>query len=412
MKSCAGKHDITEGKSIYDLDVALNYGQATGSAQMLRFITEHTEIVHDPPYQDWACTTSIGTTNAFELACRMFVSREDYVLTESYTFSSSAETLRPLGARLIGVDMDSEGLLPSHLDDILTNWDPTERNSRDKPFFLYTVPSGQNPTGATQSLKRRKDIYSVAQKHDLFIIEDEPYYFLQMQPYTATECPPILPPSSHDEFLQNLVPSLLSLDVDGRVMRLDSFSKVIAPGMRMGWITASEQVVERFIRHSEVSVQNASGPSQIILFKLLEESWGHGGYIDWLIYLRLEYTKRRNTILRACETYLPDQVAKWNPPMAGMFLWISINWKKHPHHGSMTISEMEDEIFQAALQQTLLISKGSWFRAEEGDIGDKIFFRATFAAASDEQIQEGIKRFGVALRSVFQLTHDATNATV
>ena len=411
MRNCAGKHDIIEGKSIYDLDVALNYGQATGSAQMLRFVTEHTEIVHDPPYRDWACTTSIGTTNAFELACRMFVSCGDYVLTESYTFSSSAETLRPLGARLIGVDMDSEGLLPSHLDDILTNWNPTERNSKDKPFFLYTVPSGQNPTGATQSLKRRKDIYRVAQKHDLYIIEDEPYYFLQMQPYTAAESPPVPPPSSHDEFLQNLVPSLLSLDIDGRVMRLDSFSKVIAPGMRMGWITASEQAVERFIRHSEVSVQNASGPSQIILFKLLDESWGHGGYIEWLIYLRLEYTKRRNIILRACETYLPFEVAKWNPPMAGMFLWININCEKHPHHSSMTISEMEDEIFQAALQQTLLISKGSWFRAEEGDVGDKIFFRATFAAASDEQIQEGIKRFGTALRNVFRLTDDATSAT-
>ena len=407
--SRAGKRDISEGKAIYDLDVALNYGQATGSAQMLRFVTEHTEIVHQPPYDDWACTTSIGTTNAFELACRMLVNRGDYVLTESYTFSSAVETLRPLGANLIGINMDAEGLLPAHIDSILTDWDPTNRDGKPKPFFLYTVPSGQNPTGATQSLKRRKDIYRVAQKHDLYIIEDEPYYFLQMQPYTAADDSPVPRPSSHEEYIRNLVPSLLSLDVDGRVMRLDSFSKVIAPGMRMGWITASEQMVERFIRHSEVSVQNASGPSQIILFKLLDETWGHSGYLDWLIYLRLQYTNRRDNIVRACETYLPREVATWDPPMAGMFHWIKIDHSRHPEHGSKAVSEIEEEIFQAALEQTILISKGSWFRADESTPLDEIFFRATFAAASDEQIQEGIKRFGIALKDVFELQNEVTN---
>ena len=180
--------------------------------------------------------------------------------------------------------------------------------------------SGQNPTGATQGTERRKAIYAVAQKHDLIIIEDEPYYFLQMDPYLGPDAPPVAPPASQEEFLGALVPSFVRLDVDGRVVRLDSFSKVLAPGSRIGWAVLSEQLAERMVRHNEVSVQNPGGFSQIILFKLLEEEWGHAGYIDWLMHMRKEYTNRRNAILDACEKYLPKSVVSWTPPAAGMFV--------------------------------------------------------------------------------------------
>jgi aromatic amino acid aminotransferase I len=253
----------------------------------------------------------------------MFAGRGDYILSEEYTFATAVETAAPMGVKVIGVKMDDQGLLPGDLDDILTNWDEGERGAR-KPFLLYTVPSGQNPTGATQGLERRQALYKVAQKHDLYILEDEPYYFLQMQPYTMDDdAPPAPLPGTHEDFLEALVPSLLSMDVDGRVMRLDSFSKVVSPGSRVGWITASEQVIERFVRHSEVSVQNPCGIAQIVLYKLLDESWGHAGYLDWLINLRREYTQRRDVILKACEAYLPKEVVSWDPPMAGMFVSFS-----------------------------------------------------------------------------------------
>lgn len=346
---------------------------------------------------------TVGSTSALDMAYRMFCTRGGYILTEEYTFSTAAETARPMGVQCIGVKMDEHGLLPSHLDSIISNWDSAAHNGAPKPWLLYTVPSGQNPTGATQSKQRRKEIYRMAQKHDIYILEDEPYFFLQMQPYTGPDAPDVPLPSTHSAFINTLVPSLLSMDIDGRVMRLDSFSKVIAPGMRLGWITASGQIVERFERHAEVSTQSPSGPSQLIMFKLLEETWGHAGYLDWLISIRLEYTKRRDSICYACEKHLPREVASWNPPMAGMFHWIKIDWQKHPSKEGKSMLEIEDEIFHAAIDKGTLTSKGSWFRAETGNPGDDMFFRTTFAAASPDQVAEAIGRFGTALRAVFRL---------
>lgn len=319
LELTTGKYDVPEGKSIYDLSIALNYGLGTGSAQMIRFITEHTELVCNPPYADWQCVLTIGSTSALDHAYRMFTERGDYVIFEEYTFTSARETALPLGLKVLGVKMDSEGLLPDVMDELLSNWDEKSRGAR-KPRLLYTIPSGQNPTGATQSTERRKTLYKICQKHDVYILEDEPYYFLQMQPYTGANAPDAPAPASNEDFLKALVPTLLSMDVDGRVMRMDSFSKVIAPGVRLGWITASEQVAERFIRQNETSTQNPSGISQVVLYKLLDEGWGHKGYLEWLIHLRLQYTRRRDAILGACEKFLPTEVVSWNPPAAGMFV--------------------------------------------------------------------------------------------
>lgn len=399
----AGKYDAAEGKSEYDLSIALNYGLGSGSAQLLRFITEHTEIVNDPPYADWHCALTVGTTSATEQAYRMFCERGDYIMSEEYTFATAVETATPLGLKVLGIKMDDQGLLPESMDEILTNWDVEARGAR-KPYLLYTVPSGQNPTGATQGAERRLEIYKVAQKHDVYIIEDEPYYFLQMQPYTGPDAAPVPPPKSTEAFLKTLVPTILSVDVDGRVMRFDSFSKVIAPGTRAGWITASEQIVERFVRHNECSNQNPSGISQLVLFKLLDESWGHEGYLKWLLNLRMEYTARRDTILAACEKYLPHEVVSWNPPAAGMFLWLKVEWKKHPHAATKSLADIEEEIFLASVEEGVLVSKGSWFTAErENFVPTDMFFRATFAAAAADNMTEAIERFGQAVRNSFAL---------
>jgi aromatic amino acid aminotransferase I / 2-aminoadipate transaminase len=324
-----GKYDVRDADGVYDLSIALNYGQSTGSAQMMRFLTEHTEIVCQPPYADWRICQTVGSTGALEEALRMFCDKDrgDSVLTEDFSFSTALETITPLGVSAFGVPIDEQGLIPEAMDELLSNWNPAERGGSRKPHVLYTVPSGQNPTGATQGTERRRAIYKVAQKHDVFIIEDEPYYFLQMEPYAGRKEEPSPPPTSVGDFVSSLIPTYVSMDTDGRVMRMDSFSKVLVPGSRLGWIVASEQIVERYQRHAEVASQGPSGFSQIILWKLLDDTWGHEGYLQWLMNLRTEYTKKRDRLLVACEDHLPQDIVSWTPPAAGMF--VSLSRTKH-----------------------------------------------------------------------------------
>jgi len=277
------------------------------------------------------------------------------------------------------------------------------------------VPTGQNPTASTQSLERRKQLYALAEKHDLFILEDEPYYFLQMEPFVSGQThdvPKPFRPVPVADFLKNLTPSFLSLDTSGRVLRLDSFSKIIAPGARCGWVTGSKQVIERFMRHNEVSAQNPSGYSMIHLYNLLEENWGHKGFLEWLMYIRAEYTRRRDIIVNACERHLPTDVCSWVPPKAGMFHWIKVDVTKHPLYDSRrksdgsvdyaTLLEIEESVFLAAAAQSVLIARGSWFRAQRGS-DTELFFRATFASAAADKMVEAIKRVGEAIRTEFEL---------
>ncbi|KAK1752378.1 pyridoxal phosphate-dependent transferase [Echria macrotheca] len=408
-----GKYDAAAGIAEYDLATALNYGQANGSPQMNRFVAEHTEIAHNPPYADWRSCLTVGSTAALEQALRMLCDRArgDAIITEEYSFSTAVETAMPLGVKVFGVEMDGEGLLPESMDELLTTWDETARGAR-KPHVLYTVPSGQNPTGATQGERRRRDIYAVASKHDIYILEDEPYYFLQMPPYRRGQSVVAKPDENVDDFLAGLVPSLLSMDVDGRVMRMDSFSKVVVPGSRLGWVTASEQMIERYIRHAEVCNQGPSGFSQVLMHKLLDEQWGHEGYFRWLMHLRGEYTRRRNALLDACEDFLPREVTSWQAPMAGMFHWIKVDHTQHPLFTSPSamvrtgdpgarILQIEEAIFEKCIANGVLVGRGSWFRAEHGRPPRGLFFRTTFAAATPENMREAISRFGAAVREVY-----------
>ncbi|OAA79998.1 Pyridoxal phosphate-dependent transferase, major domain protein [Akanthomyces lecanii RCEF 1005] len=395
-----GKYDIRNGKAEYDLSIALNYGQATGSAQMMRFLTEHTEVICQPPYADWAVCQTIGSTGALEQAVRMFCdkNRRDAVLTEEFSFSTALETIEPLGVGTFGTPIDSQGIIPEAMDDLLSNWDESTRGFR-KPHVIYTVPSGQNPTGATQGAERRRAIYAVAQKHDMVIIEDEPYFFLQMEPYGQNQDGTT---GTVDEFVDSLVQPYVSIDVDGRVMRLDSFSKVLAPGSRLGWVVASQQLIERYQRHAEVASQGPSGFSQVILHKLLDETWGHEGYLKWLMNLRTEYTLKRNALMAACEKHLPQNIVSWTPPAAGMFVWLTVDHTKHPDHGKRKLEDIEQEIFDACIDGGVLVARGSWFRAEQHVPLSGLYFRATYAMASPENMDIAISRFGDAVRSSFK----------
>ncbi|KAI5207610.1 hypothetical protein AUEXF2481DRAFT_26488 [Aureobasidium subglaciale EXF-2481] len=410
------KHDVADGTSEYDLNIALNYGPTLGAAQVLRFVTEHVELLHEPLYADWAVTLSIGSTSALDIAFRMFCERGTYVLAEKFTFSSTVQLAEALGAKLLGVEVDDEGMVPESLDHILNEWDPAYYGGAPKPFLVYTIPSGQNPTASTQPLERRKAIYAVAEKHDLFLLEDDAYYYLQMDPYNGnTEYNPPQHPPTFQEYKAGLVPSFLSLDTSGRVLRIDTFSKIIAPGARVGWVTGPAQLIERYQRQAEFGTQAPSGFSLLALYNILEKEWGHEGFFNWLAYLRASYTHRRDVMVKACYDHLPAEVTSFTTPSAGMFQWIRVNVASHPKVNQndqsdagrqQNLLDIEHAIFESATEEQVLVAKGSLFKTalhKGGAVDYGVYFRMTFAAAPEDQIEEAVRRFGVAIRKEFGL---------
>ncbi|KAF1357117.1 pyridoxal phosphate-dependent transferase [Delphinella strobiligena] len=383
--------DVQTKDSAIDLAISLNYGYSAGAEQLVKFVTEHVEIFHDPPYSDWESCLTIGSTSALDLAFRTLASPGDSVLVEKYTYSGTIECAKPLGLNLQAVDMDDHGMSATHLDEIMDTWEAV-KGSQPKPRLLYTIPTGQNPTGVTQDLQRRHEIYAVAEKHNLFIIEDDPYYYLQ---YPSDE-------SSSDKQM-NLLPSFLALDKSGRVLRLDSTSKILAPGLRCGWMTGPSHIIRPFFDLHDLSITCPSGLSQLMMYKLLGETWGHSGFSDWLHHLRTQYHSRMQSILLACEAHLPRTLCSWQAPSSGMFFSIRVNAQLHPLAATKTPLEIQDLIADKALANGVLCCKGSNFVAGDEYPLAEMFFRLTFATASTPQLQEGIRRFGLALKESFEL---------
>ncbi|RDW92719.1 aminotransferase-like domain-containing protein [Aspergillus mulundensis] len=399
----------------YNLSVGLNYGRSAGSPHLLRFLTEHIELVHNPPYRDWGVFLSCGATAAFEAALRIFCNRGDTILTERHTYPGSLEAAVLNGLQVYAADMDADGLIPEALEGLLICWD---KSLGPKPRVLYTIPTGQNPTGFSQPTERRKAIYNIAEKHDLIIIEDDPYYFLRLGDYTPGKESEM----SAKVFADESVPSYLSLDTSGRVVRLDSASKILSPGLRAGWVTASSQVIDKFLAYQDVTTVAVNGPSQLMLWSLLDCTWGHDGFAKWLVHLSAGYQRRRDIMLRACDCYLPHEIAHWVPPRYGMFLWISVDWTKHPtfeNNLSSTprtagvnpdgldheLQTLEARVLAESLEAGVLVAKGSLFSAAR-NVGAQreLNFRMTFAAAEEDDLEEGVRLFGEVLKKEFGLT--------
>jgi aromatic amino acid aminotransferase I / 2-aminoadipate transaminase len=251
----------------------------------------------------------------------------------------------------------------------------------------------------------------------VLIVEDDPYYFLQMPDYGSKQ----LYPNSEDKFLESLIPSYLRIDTDGRVLRCDSFSKVIAPGSRAGWITAAPIFIERLTRHAEVGTQATSGWAQSFIAKLLVDEWKMPGWIEWLRGLGFEYTKRRDYIVGAMNKEFGIETAEeqeegdyvvvqhtkklisFVPPMAGMFLWIRVALELHPRYDGTNSIELMDQLWKRiAVTEDLLIAPGRMFAAgdEQRDEAAK-YFRVAFSVGEKDQVDEMVKRFGRAVRWFF-----------
>jgi aromatic amino acid aminotransferase I len=219
------------------------------------FLREYVEKVYKPAYADWDVLLTCGATDAWGKIVNLLMEKGDAVLVEEWTYPAALNTFLPLETELVPIKMDGEGVIPEHLDEILGNWDE-EKRGRRRPRVFYTIPTGQNPTGATMMGERKKQIYELCVKYgtycerigrhllttDVIICEDEPYYCLYTGEWT---------PKSHksekstiaqrqleaekkegkegqEAFLKALPPTYLTVDYQGRVIRMD-VSAMLAP---------------------------------------------------------------------------------------------------------------------------------------------------------------------------------------
>ncbi|KAI9504581.1 pyridoxal phosphate-dependent transferase [Coemansia spiralis] len=373
------------------LERFLQYGNGRGVPSYTKFVCEHTERVHNPPYEDWDVVVSSGNTDAFVKALTLFCQSGDTLIVDEWTYPAIIETVLPMGIGLAPVKMDGEGMVPSDLDFICDTW--SEAGSA--PRVAYMIPTAQNPTGATMSVARRKELYAVAQKHNLVIIEDDPYYYLQIGSYKPLS--EINDPKDRYKNLPgiaSLIPSLLSIDTDGRVIRLDSFSKVLAPGLRCGWITAPRYITDKLQFHNETSVQQPAGLSQAIISKLMNEDWGHSGWERHLTQIQRDYAERRDKFVDVCNAHLKGKV-EFTVPTAGMFLWfhVLLNEESQKRKGVMR------EIFESMLKSHVLLVPGYMFSplGETEEVLDKPYMRAAFSYASMDCFETAITRLAKAL---------------
>ncbi|KAI0823558.1 L-tyrosine:2-oxoglutarate aminotransferase [Trametes gibbosa] len=396
------------------LQTGLQYSHGAGLPDAQRVVTELTKYYHSPP--DHVCTLALGNSDGIAKCFRLLGEPGDHFLADEFSFSSITNVPLSQGIKWASVKMDDGGIIPEDLEKVLANWNP-ERGRR--PHVLYIVPCGQNPTGSTLSLERRKQIYEISQRFDLIIIEDDPYYYLQ---YASLSAPTT-------DFSTPFAPSLLSMDLDGRVLRVDSFSKIMAPGMRLGWITSSAFFHEHLVSYTDGSTHHPHGFGQMLITELLSgpNGWQVEGFDRWVRSLRAEYHRRRALFLSLFEREVaPTGLARAAVPEAGMFVWIRVALENHPRYradlrhvpggnrrGPRTnCAALMDELFERCLDAGLVIMPASIFALPEDEkfadtedpVHDRMnYLRATFAG-TEEAMEQGLAILGQTLREFFANT--------
>jgi len=345
------------GDALYE---GLQYSSSYGLPPLVDWIKKNQASTHKPTLTDWNVMVTTGSQDALNIAFDMLLNEYDSILTESPTYVGVLAGLAAFGGNVIGIETDGNGLIPSALEKKLENWD----KALPVPRVLYIIPTAQNPAGTTIPLERKQQIYQIASKYDLIIIEDDPYYFL----------------SFSDEPLR----SFFSMDVDGRVLRFDSFSKVLSGGLRLGWVTGPSPLVERMQFHQQACALHTSGMSQVVALTTLQAWEKNNGWETHLTYVKNFYRKRRDIFLELAEKYLKG-LAEWNTPVAGMFVWFKL----------LSIDDSFSLIMEKAVSKKVLLVPGQHFMPDNKPCP---YVRASYSIASPEEMEEALKRLAALLR--------------
>lgn len=282
-----------------------------------------------------------GSTQGIGLAAKTLCNPGDVILTESPTFLGALQTFLTYEADVVGVDMDEDGMIVDALEDKIL---------RHRPRFVYTIPTFQNPSGRTMPLERRKKLLDICAKHSVLVLEDDPYCDLR---YSGEPVPPIK-----------------SLDTDGRVIYLLSFSKIISPGLRVGAAIADKRIIEKYNICKQGEDLHTANLSQEIV-----EAYMKSGKVEaHIASICADYRQKRDAMLSKLAAF-PKGI-RYTKPDGGLFIWASLP------EGVNAL-----DIFKQSVDAGVAFVPGTHFYP---DGGHENTFRLNFSMASLEQIEKGM----------------------
>ncbi|KAG0668404.1 hypothetical protein C6P45_004690 [Maudiozyma exigua] len=394
----------------------LQYALSEGFQPLIDFIMNFITKLNNIPLYDkslWKIIIAGGSCDSLYKFFETCTDESTTVMVEELTFVPVISNIINTGAKVIplrlNLDNSDEGIDLNYMESLLTNWSKGPYKHLNKPKFLYTIPTGQNPTGLTQSIEKRQKIYQLAQKFDFVILEDDPYGYLKFPKFNHKD------PNSNiykdgitsQEYIEKvLMKSYISMDTDGRVVRFETFSKIFAPGMRLSFIIMNKFFYDKFLKFQEISTRQPSGIGQQIVYSTIH-SMAHSSndndvieaWLQWIMKLAGNYTERRNVML---ESLYKTQSYKQNlldfvEPSAGMFVIIKIHFK-----GDNIIEQMNDlaKIMDNNGVRAIL---GYKMAVDQNFSHDNLnYFRLTYAYADNTaQIKEAIDRIDKSLVQYF-----------
>lgn len=326
------------------LQYSLTEGYPVLREQLKKYMAEKHGSFKD--FDDLIITS--GAQQVMDLTTKVLVNEGDKVICEAPSFIGSLNSFRSYLAQLVGVPVEKDGMNMEALEEAL--------KANENVRFIYTIPNFQNPSGVTMSYEKRKKMYELACKYDVIILEDNPYGDLR---YSGEH-----------------IPTIKSLDTEGRVVYAGTFSKVISPGMRVGWCIAPKEIISKIV----VCKQGEDVHSNIWAQLLCSEFMDKYDYEAHLENLRCLYRKKADFAMGLLDKYLAPKIT-YDRIDGGLFIWCKL-----PENVDML------EFCRTAVQNKVCVVPGNAFLTDENEKTNA--FRINFSTPTDEQLERGIKILG------------------